>query len=243
MDTFPYGIVSTAPRGCARTAGRRNHRDAKDAKQPAERCTAILYWLPLGAGGRFVRLNGKVFEAIAACLQQRPVGDLHHSALEVTLAGERVVIEMAPAWGAQDRERDVVAEGPVGARCAGRLRIFRYEIRRWRDGRIPDVDEAVDSPQHLSRDPAAARRVLALVPHVPTLIWGRDELAAGEMWNSNSVVCWLLARSGIDPARASVPAGGRAPGWNAGWTAASRTRPIRAQAPDGCARGRPWSSR
>jgi hypothetical protein len=42
--------------------------------------------------------------------------------------------------------------------------------------------------------------VLALVPRVPTVTWGRDELAADEMWNSNSVVRWLLARSGIDPA-------------------------------------------
>jgi hypothetical protein len=25
-----------------------------------------LYWLPLGAGGRFVRLNGKAYEALAA---------------------------------------------------------------------------------------------------------------------------------------------------------------------------------
>jgi hypothetical protein len=35
---------------------------------------------------------------------------------------------------------------------------------------------------------------LELVPEVPTLVWGRDELRAGEMWSSNSVVSWLLAR-------------------------------------------------
>ena len=27
-----------------------------------------LYWLPLGAGGHSVRVNGKVFEAVAAWL-------------------------------------------------------------------------------------------------------------------------------------------------------------------------------
>ena len=27
--------------------------------------------------------------------------------------------------------------------------------------------------------------------------WGRDEFKVGEMWNSNSVISWLLERSGI----------------------------------------------
>ena len=48
--------------------------------------------------------------------------------------------------GRNGAERGVVAEGPVGSRWAGRLRIFRYEVRCWRGGIIPDVDEAVESP-------------------------------------------------------------------------------------------------
>jgi hypothetical protein len=36
------------------------------------------------------------------------------------------------------------------------------------------------------------------------------------MWNSNSVVAWLLARARIDARLAQVPARGRAPGWKAG---------------------------
>ena len=76
-------------------------------------------------------------------------------------------------------QRGVVAEGPVGSRWAGRFRIFRYEIRRWRDGRIPDVAEAVDSPRRLTDDEARARGVLELVPQVPTPVWGRDELDDG----------------------------------------------------------------
>jgi hypothetical protein len=36
------------------------------------------------------------------------------------------------------------------------------------------------------------------------------------MWNSNSVVSWLLARSGLQPEEIGPPAGGRAPGWAAG---------------------------
>jgi hypothetical protein len=75
---------------------------------------------------------------------------------------------------------------------------------------------AVESPRRVSEDPELAHRLLELVPEVPTLVWGRDELGAGEMWNSNSVVSWLLARSGIDTSSIRPPAGGRARGWDAG---------------------------
>jgi hypothetical protein len=102
------------------------------------------------------------------------------------------------------------------------LRLFRYELRRWRDGVIPDVSEAVDSPRRLGHDLARARVLLDLVPSVPMPVWGRDELQAGEMWNSNSVVSWLLARSGFEPAAIQPPPGGRAPGWDAGIVVARR---------------------
>jgi hypothetical protein len=102
------------------------------------------------------------------------------------------------------------------------MRIFRYELRFWRDGFIPDVAEAVESPRRLTDDPERARRLLALAPHVPTPVWGRDELHAGEMWNSNSVIAWLIARSGLDTGAIRPPAGGRAPGWDAGLVVARR---------------------
>jgi hypothetical protein len=76
---------------------------------------------------------------------------------------------------------------------------------------IPDVDQAVDSPVHLSSNAGDARRLIELVPDVPTLVWGRDALGAGEMWNSNSVVSWLLARGGLDTETIHPPVGGRAP--------------------------------
>lgn len=180
-----------------------------------------LYWLPLGAGGQSVRFNGKVFEAVAAVLERRERCHLYHAGLEVRVPDGRFVIEQAPAWRDGD-ERGVVAEGPVGARAAGRFRLFRYEIRRWRDGAIPDIAEAVDSPQRLSDDPGFARRLLELVPQVPTPVWGRDELHAGEMWNSNSVISWLLTRSGLDAESIHVPHRGRAPGWRAGIAVARR---------------------
>ena len=111
-----------------------------------------LFWLPLGAGGHSVRLNGKVFEWVAAGLARRERCDLYHSALEVRVPSGRFIIEQAPA-SAEGTERGAVATGPVGARSLGRFRLFRYEVRRWRDGVIPDVDEAVASPIRLSDDP------------------------------------------------------------------------------------------
>lgn len=181
-----------------------------------------LYWLPLGAGGCSVRMNGRVFEAVAAGLGRRDRRDLYHSALEARVQEGRFVIEMTPISSGDGAERGVVAEGAVGWRPAGRFRLFRYEVRRWRDGVIPDVAEAVDSPLGLSDDPTCARRLLDLVPQVPTPVWGRDELRAGEMWNSNSLISWLIARSGLDAEPIQPPAGGRAPGWRAGIVTARR---------------------
>jgi len=181
-----------------------------------------LYWLPLGAGGHSVRLNGLVYEAVAARLGRRPVCDLYHSALEVHVPEGRFTIESAPIRTGDGPERGVVGEGAVGSRWAGFLPIFRYELRCWRDGVIPDVAEAVESPRRLSDDPERARRVLGLASSLPTPVWGRDELRAGEMWNSNSVIAWLLARAGLDAEAIQPPAGGRAPGWNAGLVVARR---------------------
>jgi hypothetical protein len=180
-----------------------------------------LYRLPLGAGGHSVRLNGRIFEWVAAQIEHRDRCDLYHSALEVRVREGRFVIEQAPAWN-EGRERGVVAVGPVGTRAAGRFRLFRYEIRRWRDGVIPDVAEAVESPRRLSDDVDSARRLLELMPQVPTPVWGRDELHTGEMWNSNSLISWLIARSGLDVNSVARPTGGRAPGWQAGIAVAHR---------------------
>jgi hypothetical protein len=180
-----------------------------------------LYWLPLGAGGHSVRLNGKAFEVVAALLEKRKRLDLYHSALEVMIGHERFVVEQAPVWP-RGGNRGVVAEGPVGARWAGALPIFRYEVRCWPDGVISDADEAIESPRRLSNDLLVAQRLIALAPQVPTPTWVRDELRTGEMWNSNSIVSWLLARAGLDAAAVLPPEGGRAPGWRAGLVLAAR---------------------
>jgi hypothetical protein len=184
-----------------------------------------LYWLPLGAGGRSVRVNGRIFEAVAARLEGRPARRLYHSALEVRVPQGRFVIEMAPVRDGHGAMRGVVAEGAVGSRWVRALRLLRYENRCWRGGTIPDLDEAVDSPQRLTDDVDLAQRVLDVMPDAPTPVWGRDELRAGEMWSSNSLISWLIARSGIGVDGVRLPAGGRAPGWRAGVAARAQQKP------------------
>lgn len=179
-----------------------------------------LYWLPLGAGGRSVRLNGRVYESVLALRQRRTRSDLYHSALEVTTPDGRYVIEMAPIPDAHGQARGVVVEGPVGSRHLGWMRLFRYEVRRWHGGTIPDLAEAVESPRQVSRDAVIATCVLAAVPEVPAQVWGRDAAGVHDMWNSNSLVSWLLVTAGVDIGAVAPPEGGRAPGWEAGVVAA-----------------------
>jgi hypothetical protein len=199
--------------------------------------TVRLLWIPLGVGASVVRRSGSAFEAIVATVRRRQRFDLYHSALEVSGPDHRWAIEMAPVIDQHGERRGVVAGGTVGSVHLSRLRVFRYEIRRMLDGAIPDRDAAVGGPITVSRDAELAQRLIDLVPEVPTPVWGRDELRTGEMWNSNSVTSWLLASAGIDLDHIRPPAGGRAPGWDAGRAVASRS-----PAPAGSGRSS-WSDR
>jgi hypothetical protein len=188
--------------------------------QTSHAATVELYWIPLGAGGHSVRLNGRAFEAFAAARRHRRRCDLYHAALVVELDGDRYAIELAPSPDADEASRGVVATGAVGSRHLGRLRPFRYEVRCSPGASIPDLADAVGGPCRLSRDPLVARRLLDLAVTVPRPVWGRDELKTGEMWNSNSVIAWLLAAAGLPTDRLGPPPGGRAPGWAAGLSVA-----------------------
>src|SRR4051812_6840119 len=118
-----------------------------------------LYWIPLGAGGHCVRRCGRLFEALQAAHERRPGRALFHAALIVELDGDRHTIELAPSPDADGATRGVVGTGPVGSRRVGRLRLFRYEVRCWRDGSIPDLAFAVGGPCRLTTDPRVARRL------------------------------------------------------------------------------------
>ena len=180
-----------------------------------------LYWIPLGADGNpVVRRSGQLYEALVARREHRSRRPLFHSALLVDLgAGEHWAIEMAPVWSTVAAERGVVAEGAVGRPWLGRSRLFRYEVRCWRNGSIPDLAAATGRPVHFDVTTAQARALLERATHFPTLTWGLDELGTGDMWNSNSLVSWLLASSGLPAEGLQPPDGGRAPGWRAGLVA------------------------
>lgn len=202
------------------------------ASRPEESPATIdLYWIPLGAGGSgFVRLNGRIYEAITALLGRRRPRAIYHTALQVRVPEGRFVVEtMWPSPDADTRSRGVVVQGAVGGRLLARLPPFRYEVRCWLNGTLSDADDAVGGPQRVSDDTDQARLLLERTASVPALVWGRDQLAAGEMWNSNSVISWLLVRSGLSIEAIQAPAGGRAPGWDAGIAIARESPEARTQ--------------
>jgi hypothetical protein len=173
-----------------------------------------LDWLPLGVRGRWLRIAGRVYETISAWQSHRTPLDLYHSVLELRTGAGRFVIEMGPAIDDDGDRRGVVGVGSVGASWAGAIRPFRYEVRCWPDG-ITAAAFAVDGPRHLTDDVEVAELMLEIVHAVPTPVWGRDELAVGEVWTCNSLTSWLLAQVGLEGST-RPPADGRAPGWNAG---------------------------
>lgn len=196
---------------------------AKDVQQPAAPSVAI-WWIPLGAGGRLVAFNGRLYERLRAWRERRAPQPLYHSALEVTLPEGRFIVENA--WPVPDEHGDrrgVVRTGPVFSRRLGRLRALRYEVRCWKGGTTDDAQLVASKPV-VSRSEATARRVIELAPRVPVKVWGRDEDGVGEMWSSNSVIAWILVQAGLAVDSLGPPGSGRAPGWRAGAIVAERVR-------------------
>jgi len=142
--------------------------------------------------------------------------------LVVVAPAGRFVIEQTPVPDHHGERRGVSWRERSDRNSSDASISSGYEIRRWRHGVIPDIAEAVSSPVRLTEEPTRASQIVYLVPSVPDLVWGRDEGHTGEIWNSNSVVSWLLARAGLDPDRIQPPTGGRSPGWRAGVEIAHR---------------------
>ena len=183
-----------------------------------------LYWLPLGAGGHSVRWNGRAFEAVAARLKHRSAARPLSLRARSAAARSGAICDRAGSDPGRARQgagawlqRGLLVRAGRGARGSSATRCDDGETAS-----IPDVADAVESPLRLTDDPRIAQRLWDCVPDLPTPVWGRDELGAGEMWNSNSIVSWLIVRSGLPIEAIQPPAGGRAPGWNAGIVVARR---------------------
>ena len=183
-----------------------------------------LYWLPLGAGGHSVRLNGRVYESWWPRMPRggRPSTSTTPRSWFACPAG-RFVIEQAPVRDGNGRERGVVSEGPVASRWAGRWRIFRYEVRllarrldtgRRRGGRQP----AATNERSSCGTPAARARAAGADADVGT----RRVLRGGDVELELAESPGSLSAAGSRLASIRPPAGGRAPGWNAGVTVARR---------------------
>ncbi|XAS75685.1 hypothetical protein V3G39_13630 [Dermatophilaceae bacterium Sec6.4] len=190
-------------------------KSAPDDRPGLSKAAVVLLWIPVGAGGHVVGHTSRWWERADAAIARRKPQVLFHAALEISVDNDNYVIEMAPEWSGPRVDHGVVATGPVGLRSLGRSALFRYEVRCWRGGTIPDRGWAVGGSTLLTDNDATARLLLRRIRDVPTLTWGRNVLDTGDMWNSNSLVSWLLTVSGI--ATLLVPPdGGRAPGWVAG---------------------------
>lgn len=184
-------------------------------------CGVELFWIPVGAGtSRAQRASLRLWETIEAARARRPRATLFHSALKVATHEKAYVIELAPAFVAS--EAPPMVTGAVGLRGADRFTLFRYELRCVPGARIADEQWAAGGPVRLASDCEAAERMLELAPAVPPYVWGRRVTGTREMWTSDSVVSWLLVKAGLELAGVGPPAGGRAPGWEAGLRLAGR---------------------
>lgn len=182
--------------------------------EPAPESFVDLYWMPVGAGTRFQRLSLLVYEGALALWSRRQRTGLIHAGLKVCVGGRLSTIESAPAEAGPNARGEVT--GPVGARWAGRLRLFRYQVYSRGNETFPDEQWAVGAPSRLTTDPEVASRILCLVREVPAHTWGRRRPGHSEMWTSDSTVSWLLVRAGVDAGLIAVPPGYRAPGWRSG---------------------------
>jgi hypothetical protein len=171
--------------------------------------------VPLGKGpgalpARMVAPLYRATMALCGHRRRRP----YHAALEATVDGVVTVLEMTPVWIDRD-EANRVFTGRVGASALATIPLFRYVVWCWPGGTVHDASAVVHRVR-LTDDTAIARRLIELIDEVPRVTWGRDDQEVGEMWTSNSLVSWLLTRTGVDAQPLRPPSGGRAPGWDAG---------------------------
>ena len=95
-------------------------------------------------------------------------------------------------------------------------RLFRYEVRRWRNGVIPDVACAIASPVPAARtDPRpVAQRVLELLSQlsIPAPVWGRTNCTRARCGTPTPSPPGCSPRAATRPPASSRHPSGRAPG-------------------------------
>jgi hypothetical protein len=176
--------------------------------------SALLLWIPVGAGTRFQRLTLNVYERLWAKLARRPRSTLVHAGLKLACGGQRFTVELMPAPRGRADHGEVT--GPVGLRWLGRLRWFRYQVCVFERAALPDEQWVVGSPIVVASGTEAVSRLVALAKEVPAHTWGRRAPGAAEMWTSDSAISWMLVKAGLDPGACAPPSECIAPGWSAG---------------------------
>jgi hypothetical protein len=168
-----------------------------------------LYWLPLGAGGWFVRLNGRIWEAIHAQRKHRRPLDLYHTALIVRVPEGRFVVENCWPIPNADGPAPQRAGGGAGVEPpAGPLADVRYESAAGETASSPNAGEAVASPQLLSQDSVVAHRLLDLVGSLPNPVWGPAKNLTPPMVLSVGGPTTLIAPGQLDNAGGAETKGG-----------------------------------
>jgi hypothetical protein len=212
--------------------------------------TVALYWIPLGAGGHCVRLNGRIYEALVAARERRRRCSLYHAALVIEVDGERYTVEIALSPDADEASRGVVGTGAVGSRRLGRLRLFRYEVRCWRGGSIPDLAYAVGGSCRMLAA-AIVQDLLTIATElqhqpIPTLVLVDESSAVApqgvvRLFGRSPTVCKRLrAGNGISAPCCSARVGGSGGRAVAGLWAGGPLNPTRRGA---ARRSGPWRPR
>jgi hypothetical protein len=117
------------------------------SRSAAERAAAEAIWVPTSLLPRF----GAAWSAPGPTEISVTFGiDDHHVKLGLSLSTHKADFIVETAWPSPEADTDsrgVAVEGPVLSRRLARLRPFRYEMRCWQDGVIPDIGHAEASPQ------------------------------------------------------------------------------------------------
>lgn len=182
-----------------------------------------LFWLPLGAGGHSVRVNGKVYEALLARAQRRASRDLYHAALVAELPDGHPLSRSGPSGTGSPAP-------PIAARwCRARSACVRWAVAVVPLRGAALAGRSHPGPRVRRGRPASSHRRRGRRTTCPRR---RDRRAGADLGPRRARArgdvelqlrhTWVLVRAGLDPSEVQPPSSGRAPGFDAGLAAARR---------------------